>query len=133
MTIEIKEGETNYFCEPYMDMQSRWRTKIVCIAKAKGGFYAYGSAVWSFDDRFNQWAGENIAYQRAEKVLRVFGKYQDANATIEALAKTTIPRHMRLLSTMDFEDLEGKLLPFRDPSQPKDAQNKESADANDEY
>ncbi len=135
MAIEIKTGEPNFFYEPYVDMQNRLRTKIACVISfdtGEGKYYAYGSAVQSFDDNFNQWAGENIAYQRADKVLQMFEKVGNVRAVNAYIEETTIPTHMRLLIDGNFKDLEGRLLPFRDTSPQKEGQNKESADASEE-
>jgi hypothetical protein len=132
MVVDLEEGKPAFFYEPYVDMQNRLRTKITCligVGSGEGWYFAYGSAVHSFDDNYDQWAGENIALQRANKVLQEFKHSNNSFLAVESyLAKITIPQHMKLLTNPQLTDLEGKLLPFRDTSPPKEGQNKESAD-----
>jgi hypothetical protein len=122
MAIEIKTGEPNLFYEPYVDMQNRLRTKIACIigvdvSSDDGGtrYFAYGSAVRSLDDDYNQVTGENIAVQRAERVVEEVKWYKGTIQQVrDWLSGVTIPKeHIDLLSSGSLASLESRLLPFK--------------------
>ena len=122
MAIEIKTGEPNLFYEPYVDMQNRLRTKIACIigvdvSRDDGGtrYFAYGSAVRSLDDDYNQVTGENIAVQRAERVVEEVKWYKGTIQQVrDWLFGVTIPKeHIDLLSSGSLASLESRLLPFK--------------------
>jgi glutamate synthase domain-containing protein 3 len=126
----IEVGKPKFYYDPYIDIKNRVRTKIVCVKKIivrdESGMiiktnYAYGSAAHCLIDKYRQKTGEKIAKERADKILEYF---TSADHDFEKLREKYYDLlnkhelHMKLLGPPEFEDLEKKLLPFRE--KPKD-------------